>query len=811
MRGTWAVVVVCFCGGIVEAQPALTETVEYPPSRPGPGVAQSGFGCFHLAGGAITPGDVDWVQITIPRASTQTVVDVDFPANGGGSALLASIVNGGTAFNISDNNNARDALCGLHNQSVPLGSPRDSAANLNATTRNVIVNIGITGAADISFVGAHSETFTYDVWVYAATLACTSDGDCTDGVTCTVDTCNTINGACANDADDAACDNQRFCDGVEFCDAVRDCRSGPQPDCDDGVSCTDDECSLATDDCVHQPDDGLCDNGTFCDGEEWCDAQLDCQSGDPPTCDDDVGCTVDECDLTDDACVHAPEDLLCNDRSFCNGLETCDPVNDCQAGVAPSCDDNVSCTVDSCDADLDDCVSVPDDARCDNGRFCDGEGFCDPSFGCRSGERPDCDDGVECTADACDSAVDACVHTPEDSRCDDGRFCNGLETCDAVNDCQAGVAPSCDDNVPCTVDSCDPDLDDCISAPEDGRCDNGRFCDGEEFCDPSLGCRSGERPDCDDGVECTADVCDSAVDACMHTPEDARCDDGRSCNGLEMCDALTDCRPGVAQSCDDHVSCTVDSCDTVTGECEYVPDDKLCDNGVFCDGAEVCDPAIGCRSGDEPCPDQFCRDTEPFCVDCLEDGDCDDGDFCNGQEMCDPAGMCEKGAPPCPPDMICNSKKRRCEKGHFTLDVKPGACPNRVALAGNGYMAMAVTGSPGADVRNIRIKSLRLSRVDGLGESLTPNLGKPGPVPKVHDVATPWVGGVCGCHAVGGDGIADLVVHFDESAMVKKLALDQVKPGSQVPLQVWGQLTNGFEFQVTDCIIVPRRRVEVVD
>jgi len=577
---------------LAQAQPALTEPAEFPSVRPGPQAVQSGEGCFHLASGTIMPGDVDWVQVLMPRATTQTVVDVDFPATGGGSALLASIVAGTTAFNISDNNGTRDAYCGLSATTVPVGSTRDSAAGLGATARNVVMNIGITGASDTGFVGAHSETFSYDVWVYALTVPCTLDSECNDGVACTTDTCDVPSGDCFNDGDDASCDNGLFCDGEEYCDAVRGCRPGEVPDCDDGVGCTLDDCDPVSDQCVSLPDDRYCDNGTFCDGVEACDPALDCQAGDPPACDDDVECTVDRCDAVTDSCAHAVDDAFC----------------------------------------------------------------------------------------------------------DDGLFCTGEESCDLVRDCVPGTPPVCDDGVGCTVDTCDPEFDDCL----------------------------------------------------------------------------------------------------------FMPNDAACGNGVFCDGDEWCDAVDGCVAGDEPCADQFCRESDDQCVDCLSDADCDDGDYCNGAEACDGDGMCGEGGPPCPPELVCNSDERRCESASFALDIKPSVCPNRFTAVGQGYLTMAVTGRPGADVRMVDVESLRLVRVDGVGGSVMPYEGPPGPHMMIQDVATPFDGEAGACHTAAGDGRVDLVVHFAVQAMTLGLELDQVPSESSVELQLNGQLTDGSTFDVTDSVVVVR-------
>ena len=80
-----------------------------------------------------------------------------------------------------------------------------------------------------------------------------------------------------------------------------------------------------------------------------------------------------------------------------------------------------------------------------------------------------------------------------DAECDDGFFCNGAETCSAGT-CRAGPPPDCDDGVDCTADACEEDADACDHAPDDLLCDNGRFCDGEETCDPFLGCQPGVDP-----------------------------------------------------------------------------------------------------------------------------------------------------------------------------------------------------------------------------------------------------------------------------------------------------------------------------
>ncbi len=155
-------------------------------------------------------------------------------------------------------------------------------------------------------------------------------------------------------------------------------------------------------------------------------------------------------------------DIECDDGVFCNGAETCDTgTGECLPGTTVDCDDGVDCTVDSCNEGTDSCDNVVDDGFCDDGLGCNGAETCDASGGCQDGTPVDCDDGVDCTVDSCDEASGTCDNVPDDGFCDDGLFCNGAETCDAVLGCQDGTPVDCDDGVDCTIDSCNEETDTC--------------------------------------------------------------------------------------------------------------------------------------------------------------------------------------------------------------------------------------------------------------------------------------------------------------------------------------------------------------
>jgi hypothetical protein len=106
---------------------------------------------------------------------------------------------------------------------------------------------------------------------------------------------------------------------------------------------------------------------------------------------------------------------------------------------------------------------------------------------------------------------DLIVHTPDDGFCDDGEYCNGAETCDAINDCQPGTPPSLDDGVDCTIDTCDEVNDVIVHTPDDGFCDDGEYCNGAETCDAINDCQPGADP-------CAPLACDEVDDVCIPAP-----------------------------------------------------------------------------------------------------------------------------------------------------------------------------------------------------------------------------------------------------------------------------------------------------
>jgi hypothetical protein len=227
---------------------------------------------------------------------------------------------------------------------------------------------------------------------------------------------------------------------------------------------------------------------------------------------DNDGDTVYDTADSDCAPTGCQSDAECDDAMFCNGTETCNVgTGQCEAGPVLDVDDGVGCTEDSCDEANDVVVNTPNDGLCDNGAFCNGVETCDAIDGCQVGAPP-CDPASE----TCNEVGDTCepIGCQSDAQCDDATFCNGAETCNLdTGQCEAGTPPVVDDGVSCTEDSCDEANDVVVNAPNNGLCDNGLFCDGSETCDAINDCQAGTPP-CDSANE----TCDEAGDVCEPVP-----------------------------------------------------------------------------------------------------------------------------------------------------------------------------------------------------------------------------------------------------------------------------------------------------
>jgi slime mold repeat-containing protein len=403
----------------------------------------------------------------------------------------------------------------------------------------------------------------------------------------------------------------------------------------------------------------------------------------------------------------------------------------------PPCDDGDACTVDSCDASSGACVHAP--RVCDDQNSCTSDS-CDPATGCTFTPVPAetaCDDGNACTAgDACD-ADGHCGGTPEPpgTGCDDRNACTLSDACDGAGSC-AGVPMSpgspCDDGLACTQG------DVCVQGPTGGVtcqgtsrvCDDGNLCTNDA-CDPATGNCVSSPINCDDGKACTQDSCSNGF--CQHFPFNPPCDDNNACtindrltcgpNGESVCNgqprfcAPQDCHsvtcvPPIGcvytYRCDDHNPCTLDSCNV---NCNNTPiSGPSCDDGDACTTADhcvngLCRGTSGCDDGN-PCTNDSCDPASPDgCRHDPNTNGCEDGNLCTINDRCD-AGTCVPGqARTCDDRTDCSIDTCDPAAGcRFTPDdsrcVPPNDCNTARCIPGVGCYATPVTngtpcGSPG--------------------------------------------------------------------------------------------------------------------
>ena len=145
---------------------------------------------------------------------------------------------------------------------------------------------------------------------------------------------------------------------------------------------------------------------------------------------------VDAGDISVMLLLFGPVDPCCGlncDDGDPNTVDTC--VNGVCQHVNP-CDDGLPCTIDSRDPKTGLCVHTP----------------------------KTCNDGNGCTDDFCNPTTGQCQFTPrpQGTICSDGNACTYGDAC--VNGACFGLQRNCNDNNPCTTDSCDPAVG-CINTP----------------------------------------------------------------------------------------------------------------------------------------------------------------------------------------------------------------------------------------------------------------------------------------------------------------------------------------------------------
>lgn len=388
----------------------------------------------------------------------------------------------------------------------------------------------------------------------------------------------------------------------------------PSEGCDDGNLCTEDSCVTETGACQQTPlTGGPCEDDDPCTLDESCFAGM-CV-GKPNPCDDQDPCTDDRC-AKETGCVHPPlSGVPCDDGDWCTRDDACQG-GQCKPGAYLLCDDGNRCTTDHCNPATGDCEFTPTTSGCDDGDLCTEPDRC--KNGKCVGTPKDCDDQDPCTADSCQPGT-GCVHP----------VIPGCKPCETDGDC--------DDGNPCTKETCA--TGECVYEGLTGTdCSDGNPCTLGDVCQDGA-CASGAMKECDDQKVCTDDSCDPSTGQCAHKFNTLSCDDGSPCTLQDQC--FQGSCIGTPVSCDDGNVCTNDSCDLATGKCVNAYNAKPCDDGKFCTVNDQCSQGacagsvVTCNDNN-PCTKDSCDEANDKCVNdpitgclnCALDKDCNDGNAC---------------------------------------------------------------------------------------------------------------------------------------------------------------------------------------
>lgn len=552
--------------------------------------------------------------------------------------------------------------------------------------------------------------------------ACDDGNPCTRDDVCTAGACKgvplpiadllTIGCLCQVDADCQWLDDEDVCNGELACDKTKNppictTRAGSVPVCGDTNPCTKDTCDPAAG-CIYTADDtASCVDADRCNGDEKCVGGT-CVAGQPLQC-TSTECATAKC-VADQGCVFTPvaDGSLCapvGGRNRCIG-GNCECLVNCEGKV---CGDNACGGV---------CGTCPAGQPCIAGKC-----ICTPSCS-----------GKMCGDDGCGGSCGSCTGPYAGYTCVLGKCacvdnCKGKECGDscgvACGDCQPGwtcldfkcvekvdcyTAAECNDNDPCTTDTC-------VGYKCQHACTEGVSCNdnntgtlndrciidaGKCVCKGQAECSTSE--DCDDANPCTWDECDVAG-ACHHYCGSQSCNDGNAYTLADHCTlvaggkctctgTLVECLS--ALDCDDKNQCTVDTCSTA-GKCEHACQPMHgCDDGlptttndtcsVNGSGACVCTGlTFQCQAHADcddknPCTTDTCNDykcvytclavntvcgTKDKCktsgtgcactpVECINDAQCNDNNPCTS-ESCSVAGVCNRT---CNVNTNCGTKNK---------------------------------------------------------------------------------------------------------------------------------------------------------
>lgn len=522
--------------------------------------------------------------------------------------------------------------------------------------------------------------------------ACNNQGQCIGGVAitcpatgnqCTNSVCNTTSGNCTVVNLLGACSDGLACTLNDQC--INGNCTGSQINCNDNLACTTDVCVEPSGVCSNALQPGKC----YVEGTCYSDGAV--SPSDP--------CLLCNSTLSGVAWSYtqAPG-VSCTDSNLCTVGDVCVFATQTCTGAPVDCSNMTNqCNTGSCSPLSGQCVAVPvsSGAPCSTGLYCVVGQTC-AAGSCQGGAFRDCSAfDSQCSNGLCNETADTCYAAPflDFTPCTlDSLVCNGPEYC-ASGVCVNGVAPTCPASTQCSYYQC-TEPDGCTQFFNSLQpCDDGNVCTTGDFCANNAdACTPGPTPlNCNDADACTNDFC-NATGGCYHVhlgncfncavagdcsaavcydvtcsiagtcnyalqADGTPCSDGNACNGMETCSSGV-CNAGAPLVCDDHNSCTNDTCVPISG-CYFVDapgnayddgdpctvNDRCAANGTGVSDPFVCPNSTQCQSfvcqntnGSAVCVPQAINVGQP----CETDNPCNGScvDHCQDTDRCDSFGQC---------------------------------------------------------------------------------------------------------------------------------------------------------------------------
>jgi hypothetical protein len=202
-----------------------------------------------------------------------------------------------------------------------------------------------------------------------------------------------------------------------------------------------------------------------------------------------------------------------------------------------------------------------------------------------------------------------------------------------------------------------------IQCLSDSDCEDGNFCNGEEICDNiTQTCVFPDISSCPSNT-----FCDNTTMYCIECTSDTDCTLDNPCDGIGICNTLYNTCIIIIPRCDP----IIEVCDNTIDLTEISPLFSINYERVYC-VQQNCNSPSDCSTIGTLCiPYNSTNGEAKKCTKCTNDAQCQDGILCNGNELCHPEGTCRRALYP-----LCYNVSINIT---FPCDEKTGSCDKTIS------------------------------------------------------------------------------------------------------------------------------------